>query len=72
MGMKYSKFSTQVDTKVLKEIKTHAEESGKSISSIVSEALVEYLHRTRTRPAFLSAMNEVLDRHADLLQRLAK
>lgn len=70
--MKYSKFSTQVDAKVLTEIKNYADESGKSISSIVSEALTDYMQRTRIRPAFLSAMGEVLDENADLLRRLAK
>jgi hypothetical protein len=70
--MKQSKFSTLVDEKVLKELKQHSYESGKSISWLVSEALVEYLDRTRTRPAFLSAMHEVLEDNSDLLKRLAK
>ncbi len=70
--MKLSKFSTQVDEEVLRDLKSHASESGKSLSHIVSEALAEYLVRTRIRPAFTSAMNEVLTQHDDLLRRLAK
>ena len=72
MNMSQAKFSTQVDAKVLKEVKLHAEESGKSISHIVSDALADYLDRSRTRPAFSSAMRETLVRHAELLRRLAK
>ncbi len=70
--MKQTKFSTLVDEKILQELKLHAAESGKSISWLVSEAVAEYLKRTRTRPTFVSALGEVLDRHADLLTRLAK
>ena len=70
--MKQTKFSTLVDEDILRELKLHAAESGKSISWLVSEAVAEYLERTRTRPAFVSAMGEVLERHADLLTRLAK
>ncbi len=70
--MKQTKFSTLVDEKTLLELKQHSTESGKSISWLVSEAIAEYLGRTRTRPTFVSALGEVLDRHSDLLQRLAK
>jgi hypothetical protein len=70
--MKPTKFSTLVDETVLQDLKQHAAESGKSISWLVSEAVAEYLARTRTRPAFTAAMNHVLDKHADLFQRLAK
>jgi hypothetical protein len=70
--MAQNKFSTLVDEKILQELKQHSAESGKSISWLVSEAVAEYLERTRTRPAFKSAMSEVLDRNADLLRRLAK
>jgi hypothetical protein len=70
--MKQTKFSTLVDEQVLQELKQHSAESGKSISWLVSEAVAEYLVRTRIRPTFTSAMNDVLDRHADLFHRLAK
>jgi hypothetical protein len=70
--MKQTKFSTQLDEKVLKQLKNFSAESGKSISWLVSEAVAEYLARTQTRPAFTSAMDEVLHTHADLLRRLAK
>ncbi len=70
--MKYTKFATQIDEKVLKDLKSYAEVSKQTISSVVNEAVSEYLSRARVRPVFRSAMDEVLDEHAELLERLAK
>lgn len=70
--MGQSKFSTLVDASVLKELKLFSEESGKSISWLVNEAVAEYLERSRVRPAFIDSMNRVLGKHSDLMQRLAK
>jgi uncharacterized membrane protein YheB (UPF0754 family) len=70
--MKAVKFATQIDEKVLKDLKKFAEQSDKSISKIVSEAVETYLQRAQLRPAFRNAMDEVLDEHSELLKRLAK
>jgi rRNA-processing protein FCF1 len=70
--MKLVKFSTQVDEKVLRELRTVAAETDKSISTLVTEALAAHLKRVRVRPAFQNAMEEVLDEHAEVLRRLAK
>lgn len=70
--MKLKKISTQIDEKVLKELKIFVEQSDRSISSVISEAVAEYIHRSRLRPAFSKAMEEVLHEHSELLQRLAK
>ncbi len=70
--MKQTKFSTLVNEQILQELKQHSADSGKSISWLVSEAVSEYLVRSRVRPAFLSSMERVLDKHADLMSRLAK
>lgn len=70
--MKVKKFATQIDEKVLKELKSYVNETDRSISSVVTEAVAEYLQRSKLRPAFRSAMDEVLDEHQDLLRRLAK
>jgi hypothetical protein len=70
--MKPKKFATQIDEKVLKDLKSYVGQTDRSISSVVSEAVAEYLHRSRLRPAFTKAMDEVLNEHAELLQRLAK
>ena len=70
--MKAKKFATQIDEKVLKDLKTYVNQTDRSISSVVSEAIAEYLMRSKLRPAFRSAMDEVLDEHQELLKRLAK
>jgi hypothetical protein len=71
MGNKV-KFATQIDEKVLKDLKKYVDNSEQSISSIVSLAIAEYIDRARLRPAFRDAMEEVMEEHAELLDRLAK
>jgi len=71
-NMKTKKFATQIDEKVLKDLKSYIKQSNRSISSVVNEAIAEYLRRAKLRPAFRSAMDEVLAEHAQLLQRLGK
>lgn len=70
--MKAKKFATQIDESVLKDLKAYVKRSERSISKVVSEAVREYLQRVEVRPAFQSAMDEVLEDHAELLKRLAK
>lgn len=70
--MKAKKFATQIDEKVLKDLKAYVNEADRTISSVVTDAVAEYLHRSKLRPAFRSAMDEVLDDHQALLKRLAK
>lgn len=72
VDMKATKFATQLDEKTLAELRAYAKSTGRSISSVVNEAVGEYLGRSQLRPAFRAAMNEILDDHADLLSRLAK
>jgi hypothetical protein len=67
-----AKFATQIDEKVLKDLKSYIDETDRTISSVVTEAVAEYLQRSRLRPAFRSAMDEVLNDHQELLKRLAK
>ena len=70
--MKVKKFATQIDEKVLKDLKSFVKAEDRSISSVVTEAVAEYLHRAKVRPAYREAMDEVLDEHEELLSRLAK
>jgi len=70
--MKAKKFATQLDETTLEELRSYSKTTGRSISSVVSEAVAEYLKRARVRPAFRDAMSETLDDHAELLKRLAK
>ena len=70
--MKFKKFATQIDETTLEDLHTYAKSTGRSISGVVTEAVGEYLKRASVRPAFRSAMSEVLEDHAELLKRLAK
>ena len=70
--MKLTKFATQVEEKVLKELRSYAKAQDKSISKLVTEALSDYLKKKQVRPAFQNAMDEVLDENEELLRRLAK
>jgi len=72
MKMKLKKFATQIDESALEDLRAYAKNTGRSISGVVNEAVEEYLKRASVRPAFRSAMDEVLDDHAELLNRLAK
>jgi predicted transcriptional regulator len=69
---KAEKFASQMDRELLRSLRQHAEASGRSISTLLDEAVREYLERVHVRPAFRSAMDEVLDEHDELLQRLAR
>ena len=66
------KFATQIDEKILKDLKSFANQSDRTISSVVTEAVAEFIHRAKVRPAFRRAMEQVLDDDAELLERLAK
>ncbi len=70
--MAVKKFATQIDEQVFKELKDYTQQTDRSISSVVSEAVAEYLKRVNLRPAFQNAMDEVLDENSKLLKRLAK
>jgi len=66
------KFASQIDEETLKELKTFVKETDRSISSVLTSAVQEYLSRARLRPAFRKAAQEVLAEHTELLRRLAK
>lgn len=72
MTMAQRKFATLINEKVLKDLKAYVASSDRSISRVVTEAIAEYLERVKVRPAFRSAMDEVLNEHTEFLKRLAK
>ena len=70
--MKLKKFATQIDEATLEDLRAYAKSTGRSISGVVTEAVGDYLKKSNVRPAFRNAMDEVLEDHAELLNRLAK
>jgi hypothetical protein len=69
---KPEKFASQLDGELLRSLREHAETTGRSISALLDDAVREYLERAHIRPAFRSAMDEVLEDHDELLKRLAR
>ena len=69
---KSEKFASQLDGELLRALREHADASGRSISALLDDAVREYLERTQVRPAFRAAMDEVLEDHDELLERLAR
>ncbi len=69
---KLEKFASQLDAKLLAELRRYARASDRTLSGVIGEAVAEYLDRVRVRPAFRKATKEVLADHASLLKRLAK
>lgn len=71
-AMKQTKFATQLDDAVLKRLRQFARDEDRSISRIVTEAVSAYLDRAAVRPVVRRAIDDVLDEHAELLERLAR
>ena len=57
---------------VLAKLRDYAEATDRSISTIVSEAVAEYLSRIEVRPVFRNAVDEVIKENEELLRELAK
>jgi hypothetical protein len=66
------KFASQLDSRLLRGLRSYAKESDRTLAGVLGEAVEQYLERVRVRPAFRKATEEVLVEHAELLKRLAK
>ena len=66
------KFSSKMDEDALEALREHAREQDRTLSSLLTEAVEEYLAKSRVRPAFRQAAEAVMDEHDELLARLAK
>ncbi len=54
------------------KLRDYANSTDRSISLIVSEAVAQYLERVEVRPAFRTAVDEVIRENEELLRELAK
>ena len=70
--MSKKKFATQVSPEILKSLQEYVKQSKKKISDVVEEALESHLQNVQVRPAFRSAVEQVVNQHAEALKRLAK
>ncbi|MCF6220564.1 MAG: ribbon-helix-helix domain-containing protein [Robiginitomaculum sp.] len=75
MTKKREKFSTQMDSDLLKELKYLAKSEGRQIQSIVEEAVEEYVagnNGYKMHPALKKAYGRSIDRFDTLYEKLAK
>jgi len=63
------KVSSNVDSAVWKALKELANQNNQSISGVLNEAIAEYLHRHRVRPAVLDALKSSIERNRRLGER---
>ena len=68
----FVKFSSKIDPRVLDQLRSLSDSSGRPICDLLTESVSQYLSRSKVRPAFRSAANEVLEENRELLARLAK
>ena len=66
------KFSSKMDFEVLADLRAHAAREGRTVAAVLTAAAEEYLERAALRPAYREAAREVIDEHAELLERLAR
>ena len=75
MTKKRVKFSTQMDSELLKELKYLAHSEGRQIQAIVEEAVKEYVavnNPARPNPKVMAAAQECIERFGPMLEKLAK
>jgi predicted transcriptional regulator len=70
--MASTKISSIVDDKAWSELRELAEEAGQSISHVLTEAIVEYLHRRRVRPVVLAHLERSMEENEELGRLLAR
>jgi len=69
------KFATQVDSKILAELRSLADDEGRQIQGLVEEALVNLIEEhkgIKARPHVLRSYQQSHSRFASLYKKLAK
>ncbi len=60
------KISSKVEETVWEELKELAKESNQNISGLLTEAISEYIHRRRVRPAVMEHLKDSVDENEEL------
>lgn len=66
------KVSSKVDEEVWAELRAMAEESHRSVSGLLTEAIREYIQRRRVRPVVLRHLEDSIERNRRLGELLAQ
>ena len=70
--MQNIKISSKVDEAVWNELKALSRERHQNISGLLTEAIGEYVQRTRVRPEVLSHLENSMDQNEELGKLLAQ
>lgn len=70
--MPHARITANVDRHAWRELRTLADESHRSVSDVLTEAIREYVARRRVRPDVLGHLKESMREHAALGRRLAE
>ena len=70
--MTTTKISSKVEESVWSELRELAAESHQNISGLLTEAIREYLHRRRVRPAVLTHLKQSVAENEELGRLLAE
>jgi len=66
------KISSKVEAKAWEDLKILAKESHQNISELLTEAISDYVHQRRVRPAVLDHLADSMDDNDELGHLLAK
>lgn len=72
MASSLEKFSSQMDSALLRQLRDYTRNSNHRMSDVLNAAVEEYLQRIAIRPSFRKAAEDVLNENSELLDRLAK
>lgn len=73
--MPREKFATQVESELLREMRSIARSEGRQLQALVNEALADYLerrHQQRTRPHVMAAYEASVERYGEVYEKLAR
>ena len=66
------KISSKVEESAWKNLREMAKESNQSISGVLTEAIEDYLRRHRIRPEVMKHLEDSMNAHESLGQKLAQ
>ena len=66
------KISSKVEESAWKNLRELAKESNQSISGVLTEAIEDYLRRHRVRPEVMKHLEDSMNAHESLGQKLAQ
>ncbi len=66
------KISSKVEAQVWEDLRLLAKESHQNVSGLLTEAISDYVHRRRVRPAVLNHLTDSMSENEELGKLLAK